>query len=707
MIPAILAIGGIGCLAGIGLAVASKIFYVYIDPKILAVEEALPGANCGGCGFPGCSGAAEAIATGKAPANICVGGGADVLYRVAEIMGVEFKETEPEIALPGCYYGVEKADLKYLYDGVNDCRAAMLLGGGPKVCPIGCVGLGTCVVACPFNALSMGPDGLPAVKPELCTGCGTCERVCPKNIITLTSNSRRLQQEYTTDECTAPCQRACPAGIDIPAYIYQVAQGNYLEAVHVIKEKNPLPLVCGRICVHPCEFECRRNLTDDSVAINYLKRFASDYEMKSGKRIEVAKAPQTGLRVALVGGGAEGLTAAYFLARLGHEPTVYEAMPELGGLLRTVIPEARLPRNVLDWEIQGILETGAQAVTEKKLGQDFTVDSLLKEGYSAVFVATGGWDTQLASGLRTKPVEVLPGVQLLAHFTLSWIGDQKPSVGNHVMILGGGNASIDAARICLQSGAKQAHVLFRASREEAPFSEEEIREAENEGIRFYFQSALIRMMGEEERLIHVEIAQLEAADEGEGKVIVKEGSTEMVEVDSLLIGAGRFPELIYVPQRTTEEETSEEERAETPETPSGTIQWETVAPYPGPFAEEDIGIFRPGEATTDYKAVVEAIGSGRRAATSVHRVLMGEAVEPPANMIRKSTYVLSVDDLEPISQSPRHPMPELPKEEQIADPKAEIELGYSEKDAREEAKRCLRCGLICYRRVEGKGVKAA
>lgn len=696
MLPAILTIGGIGLLSGLGLAIASKVFYVYVDPKIIEIESALMGANCGGCGYPGCSGAAEAIATGKAPPTICVAGGPAVHAKVAAVLGVVVKETEPMVARPGCYYGLEKADQKYIYNGFNDCRAAALLGGGPKVCPIGCLGLGTCVRACPFGALSMGRDGLPVVNPELCTGCGTCERVCPKHIITLTSNSKRLQQEYTTDECTAPCQRTCPAGIDIPAYIYQIGKGNNIEAVRIIKEKNPLPLVCGRICVHPCEFECRRALTDEPVAINYLKRFAADYEMSTGRHIEVTKAPPTDKKVAVVGGGAEGLTTAYFLARLGHTPTIYEAMPQLGGLLRTVIPESRLPRNVLDWEIEGILQTGVEAVTEHKLGKDFSVDSLLKEGYEAVFVATGGWDTQLASGLRAEPIEVLPGVQLLAHFSLSWVSGKKPSVGKNMMILGGGNASIDAARICLQSGAKQVHVLFRGDRNETLFSEEELQAAEKEGIQFHFRSALIKMIGEESRLTGVEITELEVADLEKGTMTAKKGSNELLAVDKLLIGAGRFPELIYTSIRPEETE----EGAESVEKPAGPLKWETVAPYPGPFAQEDIGIFRPGEVTSDYKAVVEAIGSGRRAATSVHRALMGEAVEPPANMIRRTTYVLSLDELEPISESLRHPMPELSKEEQLAQPTAEIELGYTKEQAREEAKRCLRCGLICYRRID-------
>ncbi|MDY6910150.1 MAG: RnfABCDGE type electron transport complex subunit B [Thermodesulfobacteriota bacterium] len=690
MLSAVLAIGGIGFVAGLGLAVASKVFYVFVDPKITAVEEALPGANCGGCGFPGCSGAAEAIATGKAPPNICVGGGPAVHVRVAQILGVEVKEVEPQIARPGCYYGPDGADLKYIYDGVNDCRAAALLSGGSKVCPIGCLGLGTCVRACPFNALSMGPDGLPVVNTALCTGCGTCERVCPKHIITLSSNSRRITQEYTTQECTAPCQRACPAGIDIPAYIYAVSQGDYLEAVRVIKEKNPFPLVCGRICVHPCEFECRRNLVDEPVGINPIKRFAADYEMKSGRRLPTVKAPATGNRVAIVGGGAEGLTAAYFLARLGHDPTVFEAMDKLGGLLQTIIPDSRLPKDVLDWEIQGILEAGVEARTHHKLGRDFTIAGLLGQGFSAVFVATGGWDTQVASGLTREPLEVLPGVRLLVPFTLASFSGKKPEVGKNVMIVGGGNASLDAARMCRELGAETVHVVFRGRAEDLPFGPEELQTAERENIHVRYRSALLSMMGIGSRLTHVELARLEAGSATDSLEGLRETSpVERVEVDTLITGAGRFPELIYA-TRKPDEETGVESATD--------VLWETVVPYAGPFAQEDVGIFRPGEATTDYKAVVEAIGAGRRGAISVHRKLMGEAVEPPPNMIRRHTYVLSVDALEPAARSPREPMPELPLEERLMHPDAEVELGYSEEQARREAARCLRCGLICYRR---------
>ncbi len=684
MIAALLAIGGIGLVAGLGLAIASKIFYVYIDPKILEIEELLPGANCGGCGYPGCSGSAQAIATGKAPPNACVVCTPEVHAAIAAVMGVEIVEREPDIARPGCTYGLEKADLKYIYDGYNDCRAAMLLNGGSKICPIGCIGLGTCVRACPFGALSMGPDHLPVVDEDLCTGCGTCERVCPRHIITLTSNTRRIQREYTTDQCTAPCQRNCPAGIDIPAYIREISNGNYLEAVRIIKESNPFPSVCGRICVEPCEEACRRNLVDEPVGINSLKRFATDQEMASGQHVQVPRAPETQCRAAVIGGGAEGLTAAYALNRLGHDVTVYEAADHLGGILHLGLPESRLPRKVLDWDIEGILEAGIEAQTGKKLGKDISVDALLAEGFRAVFVATGGWDTLVREKQRDEDVRPLPGVQILVDFLLDYRRGKKPQPGKQVMILGGGNAAIQAAEICMNEGAKAVYLVFRGTEQEVSFPENVMKSAKEKGIQFLFQSTVMKMMGMGTALQRVTIEHLDR----------QEDSLEEISVDLLLTGAGRFPELIYVPQASEKE--AEEEAA--PRTP---VSWETLTPYPGPFAREDKGIFRPGEATADYRAVVEAIGSGRRAASSVHRFLTGEPVEAPPNMIRKFTEVLSLNELEPVKPFPRQKMAELPESERINDPSREIILGLSEEQALNESRRCLQCGLICYRRVEG------
>ncbi|MBW2103950.1 MAG: RnfABCDGE type electron transport complex subunit B [Deltaproteobacteria bacterium] len=678
MLTAILAIGGMGLVAGIGLALASKIFYVYVDPIVVAVEEALPGANCGGCGFPGCSGAAAAIAKGDAPPNICVAGGPSTHAAVGEIMGVAVMETEPEFALPGCSYGFHKADLKFLYDGFNDCRAALLLDGGSKVCPIGCLGLGTCARACPFGAITMGEDNLPVVNKNLCTGCGTCERVCPKHIITLTSNSRRIQREYTTEQCTAPCQRACPAGIDIPAYIREIALGNYEDAIRIIKESNPFLNVCGRICVEPCELECRRNLVDEPVAINNLKRFVADYERNSKKRIQIPRAPESGKQVAVIGGGAEGLTSAYFLNRLGHDVRLYESTESLGGLLRAGLPASRLPRDVLEWEIEGILAVGIETQTGKALGRDLTLSSLFKEGFSAVLVAIGGWDTFLSQG---RPQEApLPGIHLLVDYLLRHEAGSGKAPGEHVVIVGGGATALTAAHACLAGGARSAAVVTRTSPTDALFSEQEIKTAQEAGITFYHETALTRMMGEGDALKQVELTSMK----GEG------GQSTIISADTLLVGAGRFPELIYVPREMDEERQED----------TG-IAWETVLPYAGPFSTTDIGLFRPGEAIGDYKAVVEAIGAGRRAANSAHRHLTGAPVSPPEGLIRRGTQVLSLTAVESVAKVPREKMPEVPEETRIADPDAEIALGYSEAQATKEASRCLQCGLICYRREEG------
>ena len=386
--------------------------------------------------------------------------------------------------------------------------------------------------------------------------------------------------------------------------------------------------------------------------------------------------------MAVIGGGAEGLTAGYFINRLGHDAVVYEGSPRLGGLLRSGLAENRLPQDVLDWEINGILDAGVQAKTNQKLGKDFTVESLLKEGFQAVLVATGGWDTQISEGERER---ALPGVQLLLDFILKQREGKKPGLGKHVIVLGGGKAALEVAGKCVEEGAKSVRVVMRKSRDQAAYSEKELAEAEQVGIRFHFLSALTKMMGEGSALTQVEVVRPspDGADE----------QRKTIPADTLLTGTGRFPELIYAPSKAATQEGVPEQ---------GRILWETLIPYPSPFAVQDIGIFRPGEATSDYKAVVEAIGAGRRAANSVHKFLTGSPVEAPVRMIRKTTEVLTVREIEPVTPSRRVEMPEISEERRVMDPNAEIATGYSQEQALEESKRCLQCGLICYRRMEGR-----
>jgi len=276
-------------------------------------------------------------------------------------------------------------------------------------------------------------------------------------------------------------------------------------------------------------------------------------------------------------------------------------------------------------------------------------------------------------------------VQLLLDFILKQRAGKKPGLGKQVLILGGGKAALEAARQCMKEGAKSARIVLRKSRDQAAYDDKELADAEQEGIRFHFRIALTKMMGEGSALTQVEVVRL--SPEG------TEEQRETIPADTLLTGAGRFPELIYVPRKNETEEGAPAE---------GTIRWETLTPYPSPFAGEDIGIFRPGETTSDYKAVVEAIGAGRRAANSVHKFLTGNPVEAPVRMIRKTTEVLTVREIEPVTFSHRVEMPEISEERRVMDPNAEIATGYSQEQALEESKRCLQCGLICYRRMEGR-----
>lgn len=678
IISAVGLLGGIGIVVGVVLAAASKIFYVYVDPKILAVEGALPGANCGGCGLPGCSANAEAIVAGRAAPNSCVAAGPDVAQIIASILGVSVEAKEPDIARPGCYYGVQDADPKYRYDGLGDCRAAAALAGGMKVCSIGCLGLGTCARACPFHAIVMGPDNLPVVDPVKCTGCGTCERVCPKHIITLSSVTRRILREYTTDECTTPCQRACPAGIDIREYIRQIAQGDYLRAVQVIKERNPFPTVIGRICPRPCETDCRRQLAEEPVAINFLKRFAADYERARGERVQPFKAPETGRRVAVVGGGVEGLSTAFFTARLGHSATVYEGADQLGGLLRTAIARNRLPLEVLDWDIQGILEMGVTAHTGRALGRDLGVAQLLGEGYEAVFLASGGWDSRLARGGQTVVEKTLPGSLLLIDFLRS-ARQGAVAVGAEVVIVGGGRLAAEAAALCRRAGAASVTLLLRESVAAAPLNAEAVEALTQDGVRVIFNAGVVRLAGEADQLTSVTYVDLAARTPVE------------LPAQTLLLAAGRFPEMIFIPAPAAAAADAAQGEATGAQRP---IRWLGILPYKPPTHSEALGLYSVGDQLTDFSGAIKAIGAGRRAAASIHQLMVGIDPGLPETVVTPESVIQNVYAVEDVAPEPRQLMPLAPE----SDTRSERELGFSEEPARREAARCLQCGLICYER---------
>jgi len=618
-----------------------------------------------------------------------VAAGAEVAEAIAEIMGVKVEAKEPDIARPGCYFGVQDADTKYIYNGLDDCRAVALLGGGTKVCTIGCLGLGTCAKTCPFNAITMGPEGLPVVIEEKCTGCGTCERVCPKHIINLSSVTRRIMREYTDEECTTPCQRGCPAGINIREYIRQITLGNHHRSVQVIKERNPFPAIIGRICPRPCELDCRRNFIDEPVAINYLKRYAADVERQSGERILPYKAPSTGNRIAVVGGGVEGLSAAFFTARLGHDVTVYEAGPKLGGLLRSAIAAERLPEDILDWDIDGILEMGVKAETGKALGKDISVESLLRQGVKAVFLATGGWDSRMARGALSEIESPIPGTFMMVDLLNLAAGTDIFAGQPDMVIFGGGKLALQSAKICKDAGAERITILFREDLQHSPITDHDVSECGIDGLDIIYNAGIQRLRGMADNLTELEY------------IDTRTRATTILAAQNLVIATGRFPELIFLKKEPPDPESislktepPDGEAAKPAEIPDYPLSWEAFAPYKQPAFKDEVGLFADGDALADYSAAIKAIGAGRRAAVSLQQIIYGIEPTLAEKVITPQSVIQDVHDVADVAASQRRIMPICSGRELAVC--GEIERGFSDDMAQSEASRCLQCGLICY-----------
>lgn len=683
MLYALMLMGGLGLCASAGLAIASRIFRVEQDPRIDEVLDSLPGANCGGCGYAGCAALAEAIVAGKAEAGSCVAGGDDVAKAVAAVMGVDVSFNEPRLARGYCNDS-SRADDKFDYDGAPDCRAAALVHGGPVSCELGCLGYGSCAKACQFDAIEM-VDGKPVFYSENCVGCGACVEVCPRNIISLRKMSEHLIHLNLQTECLAPCTQLCPAQINIKGYIEAAGEGRYEEAVRIIKDRNPLPLVCGRVCPAPCENACRRNaIGDDPVGHNYIKRFVADFERKRDKRIDLPQLPDSGKRVAIVGGGPAGLSAAYFLRRLGHSPKIYENMPALGGFLRYGIPEYRLPKKILDWEIQGILDMGVEAEVERRLGRDFTLDDLEEAGFDAVFVATGAWNN---ASLRCEG-EDLPGVLSGTEFLTNVALGDPPDVGKTVVIVGGGNTAIDAARTSLRLGAEKVTLMYRRTRAEMPANEVEIEASIHEKIELKFLAAPTKLVPSDDgRVAQIEYITMKLGEpdkSGRRRPVPIEGSEKTFDVDTVIAAIGQKVDGDIYTESWQEK---------------GVVQdrWGSLEADPVTMQTGAEWIFTGGDYRTGPGLVVEAIGDGRKAARSIHLYLSGEPVEAPALAQRGLLEVSKGVVVSGVRRSERITMPELPVADRI-DNMDEVDQTVDEVQILVEAGRCLNCGTVCFNR---------
>ena len=484
-----------------------------------------------------------------------------------------------------------------------------------------------------------------------------------------------LREHY--GDCLAPCSLACPAGIDIQGYLALIARGAYAEAVELIKESLPMPATIGRVCPHPCEQACRRSLVDKPVSICSLKRFAADAEFAAtGARLpEVG--PSNGKRVAIVGAGPAGLSAAYYLRRQGHAATVFEALPEPGGMLRYGIPAYRLPRDLLDREIKTITDLGLSIKTNQRLGRDFTVPGLLGDGYDAVFLALGAHKS-VEMGVEGEDLAgVLPGIGFLRAVA----SGEKVALGPRVAVIGGGNTAIDAARTARRLGAKDVSIVYRRSRTEMPSSAWEVEEAEEEGVHLRLLAAPVRVIGDGGRATALELIKMRLGEpdaSGRRRPEPIPGSEETMPVDTIIAAIGQSPDVSTLEGL-----------------PGLEISRGRIVADPASLATGMKGVFTGGDFFTGAATAVEAIAAGRRAARSIDAFLGGRelpATGKPFNVSRGELGDMGGrEEFAEVERKPRRAMPKIKLDKRLGGFE-EIELGFSEQAAREEASRCLECG---------------
>ncbi len=469
---------------------------------------------------------------------------------------------------------------------------------------------------------------------------------------------------------TSPCQNSCPAGVDVPLYVDLARQGRFAEAHAVVRLDNPLPMVCGRVCHHPCEAKCRRGQLDAPVAIRALKRFVAEYPVSSDGEFGLPpKAETKSEKVAVVGSGPAGLTCATYLARLGYQVTVYEALPVIGGMLAVGIPEYRLPKKTLRREIKMIEDLGVVFKTGVRVGKDISLTELRRK-HDAVFLAVGAHKGQKLGVPGEDAEGVYDAVTFLRQVNL---GEAESLKGRAVLVVGGGNAAIDAARSSLRLGARKVTLLYRRTRTEMPALKEEIEEAEREGVEIrtlVIPKRVITRGGKVGGLECLEADLGEFDRSGRRRPVPREGSDFIVEADVIITAIGQAVETAGLEQDGLE-----------------TGRRGTFVADEKTCATGMDGVFAGGDCVTGPDTVIEAIAAGKRAAEAIDKYLGGDGVlYRPVEVVRKLTA-------EPIEEeTPRRPVPCVPVEQRTTD-FTEVELGYTAGMALAEAARCLRCDV--------------
>jgi heterodisulfide reductase subunit A len=535
-----------------------------------------------------------------------------------------------------------------------------------------------------------------------CSGCGECMAVCPVSVPH--EFDQRLSQRkaihrlfaqavpaaYAVDKKgISPCRAACPAGVNVQGYVALIGAGKYAEALDLIRRDLPFPGICGRVCPHPCEAACTRAKLEGAVAIAALKRFVADWGMEheeagapEGARATGphALAEQAG-RVAVVGSGPAGLACAYQLAKQGQAVTVFEALPVAGGMMAVGIPEYRLPRDVLEYEIDAIRKLGVDVVTGTALGRDFTLDDLFRQGYGAVFLAIGAHKGQRMKIPGEGLEGVYDGITFLREINLgpqpagtTPQGGFAPHLGK-VAVIGGGNTAMDAARSALRLGADSVTIVYRRSRAEMPVNPWEVEEAEREGVKIEYLAAPVKIGGET-RVTAIECQRMELGEpdaSGRRRPIPIAGSEFSLAVDTVIAAIGQLPETGALADVEL-------------------THWGTIRSDEDTCETSRPGVFAGGDAVAGPATVIEAVAAGNRAAESIARYLQGLDLREGRTLKASGRPIVEKEVGEEVAYFPRFEMPMLPVENRRGN-FAEVELGYALEMARQEAERCLDCAV--------------
>lgn len=492
-----------------------------------------------------------------------------------------------------------------------------------------------------------------------CTGCGICVEFCPLDNLGLDIS----QEEFP------PCQEACPAATNIRGCLYRLKRGELNEAVKLIREALPFPAITGRVCFHPCETECARKELDEAVNINALERFVGDRSLKE-KAEPVPR--RHAARVAIAGSGPAGLSAAYFLVKIGYGVTVFEKMSQLGGMLRTGIMEYRLPRDILDSQINYFRDIGVEFSTDTAIGPDLSLGELKANGYKAVFLVFGAQKSRKLDIAGIGLDGVLWGLDFLRDINLK----RKAKVGDRVTIVGGGDVAMDVALSCLRLGAKEVTVVCLEPADEMPAHEESLKQVIDEGIHVHVSWGPKRILGRDETVAGIELVRCISVFDKEGRFnpCFNEKKTKSLETDMVIFAIGQSPDLSHLPEgiKTTE---------------AGTIAVDPVT------LETSLpGVFAGGDVVSGPSSVVEAIAAGKRAAISIDRYLRGEDLKADREKERARVTNLPREGIE---KKARIPTPFLPISKRCWSFK-EVKAGFTEEVALSEVQRCMTCGSKAY-----------